>query len=186
MGTSFVCRDFWDRLVGQAFIMIGQWYSSQLLTNHKNRLSTQRVPEIVAPKASNDSRYSLWSGKLMGLWHASAHLRHLDLWSWFLVFFKICFWWKNPLPSTLRCPRKLLYQYSRAIWSILEVLSAIFCIFVEALFRKFEVIEEKCTKAYWLSVFLQTDQMWRLMWSSGFHFCLFSSPLNDLPFSVRF
>ena len=77
-------------------------------------------------------------------------------------------------------------QYSRAIWSILEVLSAIFCIFVQALFRKFEVIEEKCTKAYWLSVFLQTDQMWRLMWSSGFHFCLFSSPLNDLHFSVRF
>ena len=62
----------------------------------------------------------------------------LETSSWFLlyigsaqlirtyVFFKIGFWWKNPLPSTLRCPRKLLYQYSRAIWSILEVLNAIF------------------------------------------------------------
>ena len=41
--------------------------------------------------------------------------------------------------------------------------------------------EEKCTKQYsLLSVFLQTDQMWRLMWSSGFHFCLFSSPVRNL------
>ena len=31
----------------------------------------------------------------------------------------------------------------------------------------------------------QTDQLWRLMWSSGFHLGLSSSPLNDLPFSVR-
>ena len=59
--------------------------------------------------------------------------------------------------------------------------------FCASIVEKFEIIEEKCTKAYyWLSVFLQTDQMWRLMWSSGFHFCLFSSPLNDLHFSVRF
>ena len=32
------------------------------------------------------------------------------------VFLKIGFWWKTPLPSTLRCLRKLLYQYSRAIF----------------------------------------------------------------------
>ena len=90
-----------------------------------------------------------------------------DFWSG-EPFFKICFWWKNPLPSTLRCPRRLLYQYSRAIWSILEVLNAIFCIFVQALLRKLEVIQKNCTKAYYLlSVFLQTDQMWRLIWSSG-------------------
>ena len=38
---------------------------------------------------------------LKGLWHASAHVRHLDLWSG-EPFFKIGFWWKNPLPSTLR------------------------------------------------------------------------------------
>ena len=89
---------------------------------------------------------------------------HLDFWSG-EPFFKISFWWKNPLPSTLRRPRKLLYEYSRAIWSILEVLNAIFCISVQALSRKFEVIEEKCSKAYYLlSVFLQTDQMWRSMW----------------------
>ena len=67
---------------------------------------------------------------------------------------------KNPLPSTLRRPRKLFYQYSRDILSILDVSNAIFCIFVQALSTKFEVIEEKCTKAYYLlSVFpdLQTD-----------------------------
>ena len=32
-------------------------------------------------------------------------------------------------------PRKLLYQYWRAIWSILEVLNPIFCIFMKALSR---------------------------------------------------
>ena len=68
-------------------------------------------------------------------------------------------------------------------WSILEVLNAIFCIFVQALSRKFEVTEEKCTRpCSLLSVFPQTDQVWRVMWSSGFHFCLLSSPVNDLPF----
>ena len=120
-----------------------------------------------------------------GPWHASAHVLHFDFWSGEL-FFKIGFWWKNPFSLTLRRPRKLLYQYSRAIWFILEVLNAIFCILRQALSRKFEVIEEKCTKAYYLlSAFLQADQMWRLMWSSGFHFCLLSSPVNDLPFSVK-
>ena len=105
---------------------------------------------------------------LKGLWHASAHVRHLDLWSG-EPFFKIGFWWKNPLPSTLRRPRKLFYQYSRDILSILEVLNAMICIFVQALSKKFEVIEEKCTNAYYLlSVFLQADQMRRLMWSFGF------------------
>ena len=28
----------------------------------------------------------------------------------------------------------------------------------------------------------QIDQVWRVMWSSGFHFCPLSSPVNDLPF----
>ena len=119
---------------------------------------------------------------LKGLWHASAHVRHLDLWSG-EPFFKIGFWWKK---SSSIDSETLLYQYSRDILYILEVLNAIFCIFVQALSKKFEVIEEKCTKAYYLlSVFLQTDQMWRLMWSSGFYFCLLSSPVNDIPFSVR-
>ena len=62
-----------------------------------------------------------------GPWHASAHVRHFDFWS-SEPFFKIGFWRKNPFPLTLRRPRKLLYQYSRAIWFILEVLNAIFCI----------------------------------------------------------
>ena len=121
-----------------------------------------------------------------GPWHASAHVLHFDFWSG-EPFFKIGFWWKNPFSLTLRRPRKVLYHYSRAIWFILEVLNAIFCILRQALSRKFEVIEEKCTKAYYLlSAFLQADQMWRLMWSSGFHFCLLSSPVNDLPFSVKY
>ena len=45
---------------------------------------------------------------------------------------------------------------------------------------KWKVIQKNCTKAYYL-----LSVMWFLM-SSGFHFCLLSSPLNDLPFSVRF
>ena len=64
----------------------------------------------------------------------------------------------------------------------MEVLNVIFCIFVQAS-RKFELIEEKCTMScLLLSVFLQTDQVWRVMWSFGFHFCLLSLPVNDLPF----
>ena len=44
---------------------------------------------------------------------------------------------------------------------------------MQLLSRKFEVIEENRTKpSSLLSVFLQTDQMWPLMWSSGFHFFL--------------
>ena len=66
-------------------------------------------------------------------------------------------------------------------------LNSIFCIFAHALSREFEIIEKKCTKPYsLLSVSLQTDQMLRLMWSSGFHFCLLSSPVNDLPFPDSF
>ena len=34
MGASFRHRDFWDRLGGQALVMIGRWYSRQPLTNH--------------------------------------------------------------------------------------------------------------------------------------------------------
>ena len=59
--------------------------------------------------------------------------------------------------------------------------NAIFCIFVQVLSRKFEVIEKNRTMpSSLLSVFLQTDQMWPLMWSSGFHFRLsrFSSQLS--------
>ena len=126
--------------------------------------------------------------RLKGLWHASVHMRHLDFWSG-EPFFKISIWWKNPLLSTLRRPRKLLYQYSRTIWSMFGSFKRHILYFnlVQALSRKFEVIEDKCTKAYYLlPVFLQTDQMWRLMWSSGFQFCPLSSSVNDLPFSVRF
>ena len=83
-------------------------------------------------------------------------VQRLDFWSG-EPFFKICFWWKNPLPLTLRCPRRLLYQYSRAIWSILEVLNAIFCIFVQALLRKLEVIQKNCTKAYYFIVSVPTN-----------------------------
>ena len=35
VGTSYVRSDFWDRLGGQALVMIGQLYSRQPLTNHK-------------------------------------------------------------------------------------------------------------------------------------------------------
>ena len=35
MGTSVGLNDFWDRLGGQALVIIGRWYSRQPLTNHK-------------------------------------------------------------------------------------------------------------------------------------------------------
>ena len=110
--------------------------------------------------------------------------------TWFLSgeqFFKIGVLVKNSSSSDPETPEKAiisvfksylvhlgsLYQYSRAIWSIWEVLDAIFCIFVQVLSRKFEVIEDNRAKpCSLLSVFIQTDQMWPLMWSSGFHFCL--------------
>ena len=65
---------------------------------------------------------------LKRLWHASAHVRQLDFCSG-EQFFKIGVWWRNPLPSTLRRPRKPWYQYSRAIWSIWEVLNAIYILY---------------------------------------------------------
>ena len=52
---------------------------------------------------------------------------------------------------------------------------------MQVLSRKFDVIKENRTKpCSLLSVFLRTDQMWPLMWSFGFHFCLlrFSSQLS--------
>ena len=52
MGTSFGHSDCWDRIGGKALVMIGQWYSRRPLTNHRQRLSTQTIPEIVAQKGS--------------------------------------------------------------------------------------------------------------------------------------
>ena len=81
-------------------------------------------------------------------------------------------------------PEETIMSVFKSYLVHLEVLNAIFCIFVQALSRKFEVTEEKCTRpCSLLSVFPQTDQVWRVMWSSGFHFCLLSSPVNDLPFA---
>ena len=42
--------------------MIGRWYSRQPLTNHKQRLSTQAITEIVAPNDSTHSPYNLLNG----------------------------------------------------------------------------------------------------------------------------
>ena len=38
--------------------MIGRWYSRQLLTNHKGRLSTQTIPGILAPTPCTHSPYT--------------------------------------------------------------------------------------------------------------------------------
>ena len=62
ISTSFRCSNFWDCLGTQALVIIGRWYPGQLLTNHKQRLSTQTIPEIVAPKARTHSPYCFWSG----------------------------------------------------------------------------------------------------------------------------
>ena len=58
MGTSFRCSEFWDRLIGQVLVMIGQWYPRRPLTNHKYGLSSQAIPETAAPEASTHSSYS--------------------------------------------------------------------------------------------------------------------------------
>ena len=63
VGTSFRRNDLWDLLGGQTLAMIGPWYSWQPLTNHKQCLSTQMIPEIVAPKACIHSPKSYWSGE---------------------------------------------------------------------------------------------------------------------------
>ena len=64
MGTSFRCNDFRDRLGGQALLMIGGWYSRQPLTNHKQPLPTQMIPQLVALKAHTQSSNSFWSGEI--------------------------------------------------------------------------------------------------------------------------
>ena len=54
MGTSFRRNHFWDRLGGQALVMIGWWYSRQPLTNHKDCLSikqSQKSPVGAPPYA---------------------------------------------------------------------------------------------------------------------------------------
>ena len=63
MGTSFRGNDFWDCLVGQASVMIG-WWSRQLLTYNKQRLSSQTSLEIVAPIALTHSPYSFCAHKM--------------------------------------------------------------------------------------------------------------------------
>ena len=63
VGTSFRRNDFWNLLDGQTLAMIGPWYSRQPLTNHKQYLSTQTIPNIVAPKACIQSPKSFWSGE---------------------------------------------------------------------------------------------------------------------------
>ena len=60
---SFGCSELWDRLGGQASVMIGQWHSRQPLTNHKYRLFTQSIPELTALKACTHSHYSFWDEK---------------------------------------------------------------------------------------------------------------------------
>ena len=50
MGTSFGHSDCWDRIGRQALVMIGQWYSRRPLTNHRQRLSTQRSQKSLRRK----------------------------------------------------------------------------------------------------------------------------------------
>ena len=48
---------FWG---GYVLVMIGRWYSRQLLTNYGYRLSTQMIPEILAPNFVSIPPYSFW------------------------------------------------------------------------------------------------------------------------------
>ena len=63
MGTSFRRNDFWVRLGRQVLVLIVRRCSRQPGTNHRLSLSTQKIPEIVAPKACTHSPYRFGSGK---------------------------------------------------------------------------------------------------------------------------
>ena len=106
--------------------------------------------------------------------------------SWFLfyrTFFQDRLLVKISSSIDPQTPEKAIISVFKSYLVHFGSFNAIFCIFVQALSRKFEVIEEKCTRpCSLLSVFLRTDQVWRVMWSSGFHFCLLRSPVNDLTF----
>ena len=66
-----------------------------------------------------------WTWLIKGLWHASVHGVLIS--GLANLFSRFAFGEKNLLPSTRRLPRKLLYQYSRAIWSIFFVFLCTHC-----------------------------------------------------------
>ena len=102
-----------------------------LLFQHYKLLMSLRIEErMVRPLVEHLKPNKLIKGTVTRFCACAA--------SWFLV-------WRTVFQDWL---------LARAIWSILEVLNTIFCIFVQALSRKFHVVEEKCTRAYLLSVFI--------------------------------
>ena len=79
IGWSFRCNEFWDRLGGQAqVVMIGPWYSRQ--TNHSKRLSTQTIPKILAWKACTHSllQFLEW-GNVLYLCHGERNSDRLQM-----------------------------------------------------------------------------------------------------------
>ena len=111
----------------------------------------------------------------------------LETSSWFLlyigsaqlirtyVFLKIGFWWKNPLPSTLRCPRKLLYQYSRAIFIHFGSFERHILNFCASVVEKIRSHRGEVHEGTFV-VSVPTNE------SNVGHL----APLNDVPFLVRF
>ena len=88
-------------------------------------------------------------------------------------FFKIGVLVKKSSSIDPEAPEKAIISVFKSYLVHLGSFKRHICIFVQVLSRKFEVIEENRTKpCSLLSVFLQTDQIGPLMWSSGFVFCL--------------
>ena len=58
MDTSSGCSDTWDRLDGQALVMIGLWFSRQPLTNHKKRFSKQSPKSLPIPRLGKSSDHT--------------------------------------------------------------------------------------------------------------------------------
>ena len=110
---------------------------------------------------------------LKGLWHAAAHVRQLDFCSG-EQFFKIGVLVKNSSSIDPETPEKaIISAFKRYLVHLGSFKRHIlyFCASVVEKIRSHwgEPRTKPCSS---LSVFLQTDQMWPLMWSSGFHFCL--------------
>ena len=69
-------------------------------------------------------------------------------------FFKIGFLVKKSSRIDPEMPEKAIISVFKSYLVHFGSFNAIFCIFVQALSTKFEVIEEKCTKAYYLALFV--------------------------------
>ena len=117
--------------------------------------------------------------ELKGLWHTSAHdalFWRTFFQDWLLVKKSSSINPEKPEKAIISVFKSYLVHFGSFKCHIVYFCASI----VEKIRSHWGEVQKPCSL---LSVFLQTDQVWRVMWSSGFHFCLLSSPVNDLPFA---